>query len=68
MRDFRMKLRGASKDMKKKAEDEMRRVWVDDSEFTAECAVKASISYFKKLAKASKEADPPYSNRYNDHM
>ena len=68
MRDFRMKLRGASKDMKKKAEDEMRRVWVDDSEFTAECAVKASISYFKKFAKASKEADPPYSNRYNDHM
>ena len=68
IRDFRMKISSASKNMKKKAENEMRRIWMDDPEFTAECAVKASISYYKKLAKASKEAIPPYSNRYNDSI
>ena len=63
-----MKICGASKDMKKKAKDKMMHVWVHDSEFTAECVVKASISYYKRLAKASKNADPPYNNRYNNHI
>ena len=63
-----MKISGVLKDMKKRAEDEMRRVWVHDDEFIAECAVKASILYYKKLAKALRDADPPYSNRYNDHI
>ena len=68
MKDFRMKISGASKDMKKKAENKMRRIWVDNPEFTTKCTIKASISYYKKLAKTSKEAIPPYSNRYNNSI
>ena len=68
MKDFRMKIRGALKDMQKLAVNEMERVWVHDSEFTAECKRKASIMYYKALAKASKEANPPYSNRFNDNI
>ena len=68
MRDFRTRISGSSKDIQQSAESEMRRVWVEDSDFTADCAVKASISYYKKLAIASKQADPAYSNRYNDNI
>ena len=68
MREFRLKLRGSSKDMQKLAENEMKRVWVHDIEFDAECRRKASITYYKALAKASKEANPPFSNRFNDSI
>ena len=39
-----------------------------NNKFIAECAVKTSISYYKKLAKISRDADPFYSNRYNNHI
>ena len=68
MKDFRIKLRGASKDMQKLAENEMERVWVCNSEFDADCKRKASITYYKALAQASKEANPPYSNRFKDSI
>ena len=43
-------------------------VWVHNSEFTAKCAIKVSILYYKRLAKTLRDADLSYSNRYNDHI
>ena len=68
MADFCMKTRGSSKEIQNLAENEMRRVWVMDTEFSANCERKASLSYYRALARASKEADPPYSNGFNDHI
>ena len=63
-----MKICDTLKDMKKKAEDEMMRVWVYNSEFTVKCVVKTLILYYKRFVKALRDADPSYSNRYNNHI
>ena len=54
--------------MKKKTKNKMMRVWIHDSKFIIKYAVKASILYYKRLTKASRNTNAPYNNRYNDHI
>ena len=68
MKDFCIKICGVLKNMQKLVVNEMEWVWIYNSEFTAEYKYKVSITYYKALAKASKEANPPYSNRFNDSI
>ena len=68
MKEFCMKICDALKDIKKKTKNKMIYVWVHDSKFIIKYTVKASILYYKRLAKALKNADLSYSNRYNNHI
>lgn len=68
LRPFAMGVVGSGKDIQELAEDEVSYVWKQNPEFGDCVARKASISYFQGLCYKSKQADPPYSNRFKDSM
>ena len=68
MADFYIKTCGNLKEIQNLAENKMRRVWVMDTEFSANCEYKASFLYYRVLTRALKEADLPYSNGFNDYI
>ena len=46
----------------------MKQVWIYDIKFDTKCRHKISIIYYKVLAKALKEANLSFSNRFNDSI
>lgn len=64
--DFRYSIKSTARPVKDLCKYEMRRLWQENEEFNEMAAWRLSMPYLKGLMRRSKEADPPYSNRYKD--
>jgi hypothetical protein len=68
IKEYRKSVRSAAAAVQLEAEMQMIKIWCDNTEFNFEVRKRMHLSYFKGLAKRSRDSTPKYGNRYKDSL